>query len=139
MPGPNLFNDTMFAYQKVMDFRSQRHNVVSSNLSNAETPGYKAKDVQFEHILKDAISTDKRFPLVKTNKNHIDQGNQFEFLSTRPEIVKTKPGISSFDGNTVSTEKEMAKMNENGMLYQTETEVLARLFKGIKMAVMEGR
>jgi flagellar basal-body rod protein FlgB len=48
MPGQNLFSDTMFAYQKVMDFRTQRHNLVSSNLTNAETPAYKAKDVEFE-------------------------------------------------------------------------------------------
>ena len=139
MPGPELFNDTMFAYQRVMDFRTQRHNVVSSNLSNVETPGYEAKDVQFENILKEAITTEKGFPLVRTNSKHIDQGGQIEILSTRPQIVKVKSPIASFDGNTVSVEKEMAKMSENSMLYQAETEVLARLFKGIKVAVMEGR
>ena len=99
MPGPELFNDTMFAYQRVMDFRTQRHNVVSSNLSNAETPGYEAKDVQFENILKEAITTEKGFPLVRTNSKHIDQGGQIEILSTRPQIVKVKsPKHTKSDG-----------------------------------------
>ena len=42
MPGPKLFTDTMFAFQRMLDYRSQRHNVVSSNLSNAETPAVAA-------------------------------------------------------------------------------------------------
>ncbi|MFC1491529.1 flagellar basal body rod protein FlgB [Nitrospinota bacterium] len=138
MPGPKLFNDTVFAFQRVMDFRSQRHNLVSSNLSNAETPGYKAKDVQFEGILREAISTEKGLPLVKTNDKHIDAGGEIEILRTEPEVVKVKTPVVSFDGNTVSVEKEMARLNENSLLYQTETEVLARLFSGLKFAVNDG-
>ena len=138
MPGQNLFSDTMFAYQRVMDFRTQRHNVVSSNLSNAETPSYKAKDVEFESILQDAISTEKGLRLVKTNSGHIDGGGQIDLLTTNPEIVSVKSPILNFDGNTVSVESEMNKLNKNSMLYQTETEVLSRLFGGLKYAVTGG-
>lgn len=138
MPGPRLFNDTMFAYQRAMDFRTQRHNVVSSNLSNAETPGYKAKNVEFDNILKEAVSSEKDFPLAKTNANHIPSGGNVEILTSRPKIVLVKNAVPSFDGNTVSVEKEMARMSENSMLYQTETEVLARMLGGLKYAVTEG-
>lgn len=138
MPSQKLFNDTMFAYQRVMDFRTQRHNLVSSNLSNAETPAYKAKDVEFESILNDAISTEKGLRLVKTSSGHIDGGGQIELLTTNPEIVSVKSPILNFDGNTVSVETEMNKLNKNSMLYQTETEVLSRLFGGLKYAVTEG-
>jgi flagellar basal-body rod protein FlgB len=140
MPGQNLFSDTMFAYQKVMDFRTQRHNLVSSNLTNAETPAYKAKDVEFESILNDAISTEKgpQLPLAKTNSGHIGGASQLELLTTKPEIVNVKSAIQNFDGNTVSVESEMSKLNKNSMLYQTETEVLSRLFGGLKYAVTGG-
>ena len=138
MPGPKLFNDTMFAFQRMLDCRSQRHNVVSSNLSNAETPGYKAKDVEFEGILREAISTEKTIPLVKTNSKHIDGGGQIEFLSAEPEVITVKTPVVSFDGNTVSVEREMARLSENSMLYQTETEILARLYSGLKFAVNDG-
>ena len=110
MPGPNLFTDTMFAFQRMLDYRSQRHNVVSSNLSNAETPGYKAKDVQFEGILREAISTEKTIPLVKTNSKHIDGGGQIEILNAEPEVITVKTPVVSFDGNTVSVEREMARL-----------------------------
>ncbi len=138
MPGPNLFTDTMFAFQRMLDYRSQRHNVVSSNLSNAETPGYKAKDIQFERILREAISTEKTIPLVKTNSKHIDGGGQIEILNTEPEVITVKTPVVSFDGNTVSVEREMARLSENSMLYQTETEILARLYSGLKFAVNDG-
>lgn len=138
MPGPKLFNDTMFAFQRMLDYRTQRHNVVSSNLSNAETPGYKAKDVQFEGILREAISTEKTIPLVKTNSKHIDGGGQIEILNAEPEVITVKTPVVSFDGNTVSVEREMARLSENSMLYQTETEILARLYKGLKFAVNDG-
>ncbi len=138
MPGPNLFTDTMFAFQRMLDYRSQRHNVVSSNLSNAETPGYKAKDVQFEGILREAISTEKTIPLVKTNSKHIDGGGQIEILNAEPEVITVKTPVVSFDGNTVSVEREMARLSENSMLYQTETEILARLYSGLKFAVNDG-
>ncbi len=138
MPGPNLFTDTMFAFQRMLDYRSQRHNVVSSNLSNAETPGYKAKDIQFEGILREAISTEKTIPLVKTNSKHIDGGGQIEILNTEPEVITVKTPVVSFDGNTVSVEREMARLSENSMLYQTETEILARLYSGLKFAVNDG-
>ncbi len=138
MPGPKLFTDTMFAFQRMLDYRSQRHNVVSSNLSNAETPGYKAKDVQFEGILREAISTEKTIPLVKTNSKHIGGGGQIEILNTEPEVITVKTPVVSFDGNTVSVEREMARLSENSMLYQTETEILARLYSGLKFAVNDG-
>ena len=138
MPGQNLFNDTMFAYQRVMDFRTQRHNILSSNLTNAETPAYKAKDVEFESILKDAISTEKGLRLAKTSSGHMDGGGQIELLSSSPEIVAVKSPILNFDGNTVSVESEMNKLSKNSMLYQTETEVLSRLFGGLKYAVTGG-
>ena len=138
MPGPNLFTDTMFAFQRMLDYRSQRHNVVSSNLSNAETPGYKAKDIQFEGILREAISTEKTIPLVKTNIRHIDGGGQIEILNAEPEVITVKTPVVSFDGNTVSVEREMARLSENSMLYQTETEILARLYSSLKFAVNDG-
>lgn len=138
MPGPKLFNNTMVAYQRSMDFRSQRHNLVSTNISNAETPGFQAKDVEFEGILKDALSTERGLTLVRTHKKHLGGGGDIEILSSRPEIVPVDSPVTSFDGNTVSVDKEMAKLSENSLLFQTETEVLARLFGGLKNAISGG-
>lgn len=138
MPGPKLFNDTMTAYGRALDFRVQRHNLISSNISNAETPGFKAKDVDFEGILKDALSTGQGLSMSKTHERHLGGGGDMDALSSQPEIVSVNSSVTSFDGNTVSIDKEMGRLSENSLLFQTETEVLARLFSGLKTAISGG-
>lgn len=138
MAVPKLFSDTMFAYGRSLDFRSMRHNLLSTNVANAETPGFKAKDVKFEKFFQDALSVGKGIRLVKTHQAHLDGGGDLSILSTRPDIVEETPSIDSFDGNSVSLDKEMTKLSENSLLYQTETDILARLFAGLRFAVTEG-
>ncbi len=138
MPSPRLFNDTMAAYQRAMDFRSQRHSLISTNISNAETPGFKAKNIEFEGMLKEALSTERGLGMVRTHEKHLGGGGNIDILSSQPEIVSADSATASFDGNTVSVDKEMGKLNENSLLFQTETEVLARLFGGLKTAISEG-
>ncbi|MEK6709448.1 MAG: flagellar basal body rod protein FlgB [Nitrospinota bacterium] len=139
MNGPSLFSDTMYAFERTLDFRSMRHNVVSTNLSNADTPGFTAKDVQFESVLRRALEKDRGIALARTHANHIEGGSQVDILTTaEPEIVKAESPVASFDGNTVSVDAEMYKLTQNSLLYQTETDVLARLFAGLKYAVTEG-
>jgi len=87
MPGPKLFNDTMAAYKRAMDFRSQRHALISTNLSNAETPGFQAKNIEFEGMLKEALSSEKGLGLAKTNEKHLGGGGDIDILSSQPEIV----------------------------------------------------
>lgn len=139
MSGPSLFSDTMFAFERSLDFRSMRHNILTTNVSNADTPGFKAKDVRFENILRRALERDRGIALARTNPNHIEGGSRIDILSSaEPDIVKTESPIASFDGNTVSVDAEMYKLTENSLLYQSETDVLARLYSGLRYAVTEG-
>jgi len=128
----------MAAYKRAMDFRSQRHSLISTNLSNAETPGFQAKNIEFEGMLKEALSTEKGLGMAKTHEKHLGGGGNMDILSSQPEIVPVESQTTSFDGNTVSVDKEMSKLNENSLLFQTETEILARLFGGLKTAISGG-
>src|SRR3972149_216088 len=107
MPGPSLFNDTMYAFERSLDYRSMRHNIVTTNIANADTPGFKAKDVRFESVLQRALEKDRGIILAKTHVNHIEGGSRVDILTTaEPDIVKTESPIASFDGNTVSVDTE---------------------------------
>ena len=64
MPAPKLFSDTMFAYERSLDFRSMRHNLLTTNVANAETPNFKAKDVKFEKFFQDALSRWRLSPTI---------------------------------------------------------------------------
>ena len=139
MPGPSLFSDTMYAFERSLDYRSMRHNIVTTNIANADTPGFKAKDVRFESVLQRALEKDRGITLAKTHVNHLEGGGRVDILTTaEPDIVKTESPIASFDGNTVSVDTEMYKLTENSLLYQSETDVLARLYSGLRYAVTEG-
>lgn len=139
MAGPNLFNDTIYAFERSLDFRSMRHNLITTNISNADTPGFKAKDLKFENILRTALERDRGINLARTHVNHIEGGSRVDILSSaEPDLVKTDSPITTFDGNTVSVDAEMYKLTENSLLFQAETDVLARLFGSLKYAVTEG-
>jgi len=135
---PKLFSDTMFAYQRSLDFRAMRHNLVTTNITNADTPGFKAKDVNFESMLREALHTEPGLQLARTNRRHIEGGSGVDVLTTDPEVFAINAPMVSFDGNTVSTDREMYKLNANSLLYQSETDILARLFSGLKFAVNDG-
>jgi flagellar basal-body rod protein FlgB len=129
----------MFAFERSLDFRAMRHNIITTNVANADTPGFKAKDIRFESVLKRALEKDRGIALARTDPKHIEGGSGVDVLSTvEPDIVKTDSLITSFDGNTVSVDTEMYKLTENSLLYQSETDVLARLFSGLKFAVNDG-
>src|SRR3989338_4020029 len=139
MSGPRLFSDTMYAFERSLDFRSMRHNIVTTNIATADPPGFKSKDIRFESLLQRALDKDRGIALARTHVNHIEGGSRVDILTTaEPDIVKTESPIASFDGNTVSVDTEMHKLTENSLLYQSETDVLARLFSGLRYAVTEG-
>ncbi|MEE9273960.1 MAG: flagellar basal body rod protein FlgB [bacterium] len=138
MPGPKLFGDTMFAYQRSLDFRAIRHSMITANIANVETPGFKAKDIDFETVLKGAISTRPGLNMVRTSPKHLEGGSPLEILTSAPRVVPIEPPFGSFDGNTVSIDTQMGKLGENSLLYQTEADILARLLAGLKFAVSEG-
>ena len=50
MSGPRLFSDTMYAFERSLDFRSMRHNIVTTNIANADTPGFKSKEIGRAHV-----------------------------------------------------------------------------------------
>ena len=59
------FDKTMNLLSSMMDFRSQRHQLITSNIANIDTPGYTSKDLQFKGIIGEAMqkklaTTDKR-------------------------------------------------------------------------------
>lgn len=105
--------------EKMMDVASFRQKVLASNIANAETPGYKAKDVSFQKELASAIEGTGR-----------KQGY---------EVFETTPALMNRDGNTVSIDTEMAKVAENTLLHNTSAQLLSMNFRMIKDIIKGGR
>jgi flagellar basal-body rod protein FlgB len=101
---------------------SLRHGVLSENIANVDTPGYKAKDVKFNGLL------DSEMGLVVTDQHHLSTGGP----GSQPEIENAEDAQAWPDKNDVELDQEVAKMTENSMLFQAGVSLLEtkiRMFK----------
>lgn len=130
-----VFDPTIGALNTSLNLRLVNQNVISSNIANADTPGYKAKAVEFESALRDALGVGTTLPSEGTNPAHIIHRATDPVY---PEIYDDPNGVESLDGNTVDRASEMAKMAENQLLYDASAELLKRKLAMLKYAVNEG-
>jgi flagellar basal-body rod protein FlgB len=109
-----------------MDEAALRHQAISSNIANVNTPGYKRVDVSsnFESAFTDAL-------------NRISQGESVSTDEMPDQTIETAltQGPARPDGNTVQIEQEMVGMAQNSARYEFAGQMLAQNFHGIKFAI----
>ncbi len=117
-------------YPTALTFRSQRSAVLAANIANADTPGYKARDYNFQDALR-VHSSGQALKLRTTNARHssLPESTQFGGLLYR---VPTK---HSANGNTVQPEIEQAAFSENAVRYQTTLQFLNGAISGLRLAI----
>lgn len=133
--GNRIFDNTMLALSKSLDLRSQKQTVLSSNIANAETPGYQSKAIDFERQLARALQLGDT-PLKKTNPRHMSPGRQVNMVQA--DIYNDPNGVVREDGNTVDRDAEMVKLAENQLMYNASTEIIRKKFGFLKYAITEG-
>jgi flagellar basal-body rod protein FlgB len=108
----------------------QRSSLLASNIANADTPGYKARDIDFKAALSKAAG--EQISLKTTSGNHIaGTGTGMSGLET----LYRNPTQPSLDGNTVDSQQEKARFTENAVRYQSTLTFLTGKFKGLKLAI----
>ncbi|MCM2277271.1 MAG: flagellar basal body rod protein FlgB [Oligoflexia bacterium] len=129
------FDATIGALNTSMNLRLINQNVISSNIANADTPGFKAKSMEFEGALRDALGVGDRLPMAEGDPRHkVHRATD----SVEPLIYEDPNGVESLDGNTVDRAGEMAKLVENQQLYDASAEMLKRKLGMLKYAISEG-
>lgn len=120
-------------YERALQFRAQRNEVLSSNIANADTPNYKARDLDFGQALKGArqqsINLQTTSDLHKQAWGMTKQGAQTMYR------VPTQP---SLDGNTVSTDVEQAQFAENALQYRASLAFMDGSIRTLRMAIKGG-
>jgi flagellar basal-body rod protein FlgB len=129
------FDPVIGALNTSLNLRLANQNVISANVANADTPGYKAKVLDFEGALREALNAGNELR---------PSGGDPRMLQKRatdpiePEVYDDPNGVESLDGNTVDRASELAKMAENQLLYDASTEMLKRKLAMLKYAITEG-
>ncbi len=121
-----LFGKTFHLLGTMLDYRSERNKVITSNIANLDTEGYQPSDYVFKDDLKKAM--DVRLLLAQTHEKHFpnagDEISRNDFKKVTSE-------------EKVDLDKEMTNLAENHLMYNLTTELLARKFKGIRSVLTE--
>jgi flagellar basal-body rod protein FlgB len=125
---------TLKALTTALNFREMRQELISSNVANANTPGFKAKKMDFEEALARALDVDGQMQMGVTDERHHNVGNG-GFNNLEPEIYDDPNGVVSENGNTVDVEAEMAKMAENKLMYDTLVQLINKKMGLMKYAI----
>lgn len=123
--------DNVFGiHEEAVKLRARRAEVLASNLANADTPGYKARDFDFRSMLRKEMQPAVR--LASTRAGHIspDRG-----LVASTQMAYRIPQQASLDGNSVEVEREQAAFSANAMRYQASLSFLNSRIKGLLTAI----
>lgn len=131
-----LFETHLDLTAKVLDLRLERQNLVAGNIANVDTPGYRARRIEFEDQLQSALALDQRGKVTRTNAKHMPSAFAVDGFEGK-EIKDFEPR-QVFGEDRVDMDKEMAVMGKNAMLYNALTEVITKNFSGMQRVIQEG-
>jgi flagellar basal-body rod protein FlgB len=108
-------------------------NLLSANIANAETPNYKARDIDFRAAMTQASNSQESTQLRATQAKHM---TGFESqLGVESDIKYRQPSSLQENGNTVETHREHAEFMENAIKYQASLNLLDSRIKGLRAAI----
>ena len=119
-----------------LGLRAQRQETLASNVANADTPGYKARDFDFATQLKSALGRSAlaapSVALTRTSAQHLTGGHRG---STLPHLQYRIPAQSSVDGNTVDLDAELQQFSDNAIRYQADLTFLNGQVHSMQQAI----
>lgn len=133
----SLFDADIGLVGKVLDLQLQRQNVVTSNMANIKTPGYKARKVMFEDELQAALGLEAKGKMSRTDQKHMPSSFDANGFSAdwgtafKPRIVHGE--------DRVDLDKEMALMAKTNLHYSALTTVMRSKFEGLRQIITEGQ
>ena len=133
----NRLDDMLGFHTQALRVRDQRQQVLASNIANADTPDYKARDLDFKTALQGALKCTPAAggtTLATTTPGHL-AGNPG--LATDAGLLYRTPAQGSVDGNTVDMDAERAAFADNAIHYEFNLNRLSSQIKGL-LSVIQG-
>jgi flagellar basal-body rod protein FlgB len=141
MAGLKLFNFTQQLLELSMRARGARHEILSANIANADTPGYRPRDLDFNSIIRSAVevgdvSADERDQrMEQLSASPLD----IESAIYQPEFPDDRHGEDRLDGNSVSLDRQMGLLTENSLAYEANLTLLSRTLANLRYVISEGK
>jgi len=119
-------------FQRALDYHSERHNVLASNIANANTPGFRPNEL----LRVEETEFHSTLALARTEQEHFRPtglGGVHEMT-----VVPDESHIGGLDGNNVSLEREMSKLEANDLRYQGAAKLVNRHLAMLRYASNDG-
>jgi flagellar basal-body rod protein FlgB len=120
--------------EKDMEGLAKRFGATSKNLANANTPGYRRRNVSFEDQMRDVINSGDRLKMTVTNEGHIPT-RPYSISDVTPDEIRISDEVYRLDGNNVDPEREMAVLAETRMMYTAIGRFAARKLSNYRMVI----
>jgi len=121
-------SDHLRFHASALHLRSRRNDILASNIANAATPNFKARDLNYEQQIR---QVDGFGPLKATNNKHFNVAVK----NPHQTLFYRQPINPSMDGNTVELSVEQIEFSENSVRYQTSLEFLNKRIAGLMSAI----
>ncbi|WP_338562854.1 flagellar basal body rod protein FlgB [Erwinia sp. E_sp_B04_7] len=124
---------------EALNLRAQRQEILASNIANADTPGYQARDIDFasqlNKVMEQGRSQGAGMSLAVTSARHIPAET---LQPASMDLMYRIPDQPSMDGNTVDMDRERTQFADNSLKYQTDLTLISSQIKGM-MSVLQGQ
>jgi flagellar basal-body rod protein FlgB len=130
------FNET------ALSLRSQRQELLASNIANADTPNYKARDIDFSNALQGALARGTQGQMATTAAAHIANGAAAADGKTLPDgtpVLYRTVTQGAVDGNTVDMDTERTQFADNGLRYEAGITMINHQIKNLLAAIQGGQ
>ena len=129
-------NDVLAFHQTALALRAQRQQILASNIANADTPNYKARDIDFAKTLQNALSGSdgSSVGLSKTASAHLDSSRVAAIIGGSPLLYRTTQQ-GNVDGNTVDMDVERNQFADNALRYEAGVTIIGAHIKTMLAAV----
>lgn len=134
-------DDVLAFHQQALNLRSYRQQVLAANIANADTPNYKARDIDFDHTLAAAQgaaqsgAASSHLALARTGAGHLAGNGAAAGVPGNPALLYRTTLQMSADGNTVDMDVERAKFADNALHYEANVTFISSQIKTLLTAV----
>lgn len=136
---PGKLDDYLRFHETALNLRAQRQQLLASNIANADTPNYKARDIDFSKALQSALSRSGSAPpapaLAKTAVAHLSGAAASSVQIGGVQAQYRVPQQGSVDGNTVDMDAERNQFTDNALRYEAGITLIGAQIKSLLSAI----
>jgi flagellar basal-body rod protein FlgB len=128
--------------ESALSLRAQRQELIASNIANADTPNFKARDIDFASAMQGALAKANPAaanPLAATNKAHIQPAADGKALPNGTPVLYRGVVQGAVDGNTVDMDVERNQFADNALRYEAGITMINHQIRGLMAAIQNGQ